>query len=70
MKQYCVKCYGSHEPDVPCYDTTEQMKRDIGIRPPKGAPGSGQLSASTVAIILAAFVAVLLAGGLLYTLIV
>lgn len=62
MKRYCTICGSSHDPDVPCYDATEQLKRDMGIRPAKGK-GSGELSQKTIWLVVLAFVVVLLAGS-------
>lgn len=62
MKQFCPACKTTHDPDVPCYDVTEQLKRDIGIMPPKGN-GSGELSQKTIWLVVLAFVVVLLGGS-------
>jgi hypothetical protein len=65
MKSFCANCGQPHDPDVACYDTTEQMKRDIGIRPQKGK-GNGALPQKTIWLMVGLFVVMLLAGSLFF----
>lgn len=60
-KSFCANCGQPHDPDVACYNTTEQLKRDIGIKP--SGKGSGELSQKTIWLVVLAFVVVLLGGS-------
>jgi hypothetical protein len=67
MRRYCVKCYTTHDEDVPCFDTSAQAAKDMGIdttersSPEQARRDDAVISRAVILVVLAALL--LIVGG-------
>ncbi len=73
MKTYCVKCYTTHDDSLPCFDTTAQAAKDMGVKnetkpssPEQARRDDATLSKAAFFVILAALLLVV-AGAFLFS---
>lgn len=61
MKIYCVKCYTTHDDSLPCFDTTGQAAKEMGLKEKKIPVSPEQAHRDNTALTKAALLVVLAA---------